>query len=134
MKTDISHLEKFRHTKAGTAMATKEGDRYGVFYIQNARTMFIMIFDDGHGMDGGEDGSGWEHLSLRAKDYSGERVPTWSEMCWAKDLFWDEEECAVQFHPPKSEYVNNHPFVLHLWRQVSREFPRPQSILVGIKT
>lgn len=130
MKKDLSHLEKFRHTKPGTPMATKEGDRFGVFYIQNARTMFILILDDGTGCEG-VGATGWEHLSLRAKDYSGERVPTWSEMCWAKNLFWDEEECVAQLHPPKSEYVNAHPHVLHLWRETGKDFPRPPSILVG---
>ena len=33
-----------------------------------------------------------------------------------KDLFWGEEDAVLQLHPPKSEYVNNHPFCLHLWR------------------
>ncbi len=133
MKSDLSHLEKFRHTKPGTAMSSNEGDRYGVFYIPNARTQFIFIMDDGTDHGDGRP-TGWEHVSLRAKDYSGERVPTWSEMCWAKDLFWDDEECVAQLHPPKSEYVNCHPNVLHLWREVGAQFPRPPSLLVGPST
>ena len=132
MKTDISHLEKFRHTRPDKPMATKEGDRFGVFYIQNAASAFIIIFDDGSDHEG-EKGSGWEHLSARVKMHSGERVPTWSEMCWLKSLFWDDEECVAQLHPPKSEYVNCHPHVLHLWKQVGQDFPRPPSMLVGPK-
>lgn len=54
-------------------------------------------------------------------------------MCWLKDQFWDEEECVVQFHPPRSDYVNNHPFVLHLWKPLAVEMPRPPSIAVGFK-
>ena len=38
-----------------------------------------------------------------------------------------------QFHPPRSEYVNNHPNCLHLWKPVGAEFSMPDSILVGIK-
>jgi hypothetical protein len=75
------------------------------------------------------DGAGWEHVSVSRND----RCPTWEEMCKVKDVFWDEYDCVVQYHPAKSEYVNNHPFCLHLWREVGREFPVPESILVGVK-
>lgn len=133
MRSDISHLERFRHTKPDKPMATKEGDRFGVFYIENAGTAFIIIFDNGAPFDG-DPGSGWEHASMRVKSPSGqERVPTWSEMCWLKGLFWEDEECVAQLHPPRSEYVNCHPNVLHLWREVGKDFPRPPSDLVGPK-
>ena len=72
----------------------------------------------------------WEHMSARAFDEAHtqnpkERQPTWDEMCYLKDLFWHPEECVVQFHPPKSVYVNSHPNVLHLWRKhgVNQETP-----------
>jgi hypothetical protein len=73
------------------------------------------------------DGLGWEHVSVSRKD----RCPTWDEMCQIKDLFWDDTDCVVQYHPPRSEYVNNHPYCLHLWRQIGAEFPLPDSIMVG---
>lgn len=79
------------------------------------------------------DGSGWEHVSVHIVDSGKEVTPIWEEMCMIKDLFWDPEDCVIQFHPPQSEYVNNHPYTLHLWRPVGKEFPRPDSILVGIK-
>jgi hypothetical protein len=72
---------------------------------------------------------GWEHVSVSRKD----RCPTWEEMCQIKDLFWDDTDCVVQYHPPRSEYVNNHPHCLHLWRQVGCNFPMPPSIMVGVK-
>lgn len=74
------------------------------------------------------DGLGWEHVSVSLPVH---RVPTWDEMCYAKSVFWDEEDCVIQYHPPKSEYINDHPFVLHLWRPVGRDLERPPSILVG---
>ena len=43
-----------------------------------------------------------------------------------------EEEAVVQIHPPKSEYVNNHQFVLHLWKPTKDALPLPPSIAVGI--
>ena len=73
---------------------------------------------------------GWEHVSVSHE----KRVPLWEEMCWVKDLFWDEHEMAVQYHPPKSEYVNFHPRVLHLWRSATMSIPMPPSLLVGPKT
>jgi hypothetical protein len=57
------------------------------------------------------DGMGWDHVSVSCED----RCPTWDEMNWVKDQFFDPECCVLQFHPPKSQYVNNHIYVLHLW-------------------
>lgn len=73
------------------------------------------------------DGLGWEHVSVSLPD----RCPTWDEMCAIKDLFWDPEDCVVQFHPPRSEYVNCHPYCLHLWRPIGVDIPRPAPQLVG---
>lgn len=132
MRTDFSHLEQFRHTKEGTNFATKEGDHYGAFFVPHGRIGFVIIVSDG--MEEGP-GEGWEHVSARVKghDTKDERCPTWEEMCWIKQLFWEEEECVFQLHPPRSEYVNNHPFVLHLWRNTKIDPPRPPAILIGIK-
>ena len=71
-------------------------------------------------------GGDWEHVSV---SYAN-RVPTWDEMCRVKDMFWSEEECVVQYHPPKSEYVNMHPYCLHLWKPVNTELQRPPKAFV----
>lgn len=42
-----------------------------------------------------------------------------------------DEECVVQYHPPKSEYVNFHPYCLHLWRKVGENFETPPKHFVG---
>lgn len=73
------------------------------------------------------EGLGWEHVSASRVD----RCPTWEEMCQIKDMFWDKTDCVVQFHPPESEYVNNHPYCLHLWKPIGIALPMPDSILVG---
>ena len=78
------------------------------------------------------DGEGWEHVSVHVITQNKSRTPTWSEMCVIKNIFWDEEDCVVQYHPPKSEYVDNHPHCLHLWRPIDQEIVRPPKILVGV--
>lgn len=50
-------------------------------------------------------GGGWDHVSVSFMN----RCPTWAEMCKVKDLFFREDECCVEYHPAKSEYVNIHP-------------------------
>ena len=79
------------------------------------------------------DGSNWEHVSVHAFKRSKQRTPSWKEMCFVKDICWDDEDTVIQYHPPKSEYVNNHPNCLHLWRPTNQQIPLPDSILVGIK-
>jgi hypothetical protein len=74
------------------------------------------------------DGEGWEHVSVSYPN----RCPTWNEMCMIKDIFWDEDDCVIQYHPPKEDYIDNHKFCLHLWRPIGVEIPRPPKIMVGI--
>lgn len=77
-------------------------------------------------------GGGWEHVSIDGK----KRMPEWNEMCMLKDMFFEEDECCVQYHPPKSEYVNNIPYCLHIWKPIEKysgKLPVPDSLLVGVK-
>lgn len=79
------------------------------------------------------DGRSWEHVSVHMVDNGKQETPTWDEMCIIKDMFWDEEDCVLQYHPPRSHYVNHHEHVLHLWRSTDKEIPIPDPILVGLK-
>lgn len=72
---------------------------------------------------------GWEHVSVSTKT----RCPNWEEMCFVKDIFWQDEEAVMQLHPPKSSYVNCHPTCLHMWRPVDGTIPLPPSEMVGPK-
>lgn len=76
------------------------------------------------------DGLGWDHVSVSCQD----RCPTWDEMCRIKDLFFGPDQVAVQYHPREADYVNYHPFCLHIWRCQGREIPCPPSLMVGPKT
>lgn len=75
------------------------------------------------------DGEGWEHVSVSCTN----RCPNWPEMCFIKDLFWGEEETVIQYHPPKSEYVNCHPNCLHMWKPIGIDIFTPPSEFVGPK-
>ncbi|HAO11366.1 MAG TPA: hypothetical protein DCQ51_09400 [Planktothrix sp. UBA8407] len=58
-----------------------------------------------------EDGKNWIHLSIsRRKSY-----PTWDEQVHIKELFLGKESKAIQVFPPRSQWVNDHPYCLHLW-------------------
>lgn len=72
---------------------------------------------------------GWEHVSVSRRD----RCPTWDEMCQVKSLFWDDDDCVMQLHPPKQEHISNHSYCLHLWRPTDRIILTPPSFMVGLK-
>ena len=77
-------------------------------------------------------GGGWEHVSMNDKHVT----PTWEDMCELKDIFWGDDEVVVQYHPAKSEYVNNLQHCLHLWKPIEQyigKMPVPNSLMVGIK-
>ncbi len=78
----------------------------------------------------------WEHVSVHAYRDRGRttqtRTPTWNEMAWVKDLCWDAEDVVMQLHPRKSEYINDHPHTLHLWRPIGQAIPTPPAIFVGL--
>ncbi len=132
------HIEKYRKTKdINPVLITSAADGMnGVFEIpfeHNPKIHFLAISSDGSEPDGHS--VGWEHVSIRAgamneKGKRYERVPNWMEMCWLKELFWKDDECVVQFHPPKLDYVNLHPHVLHLWRFTGGIFPMPEKAFV----
>lgn len=73
------------------------------------------------------DGGGWEHVSVSLPH----RCPTWDEMCRVVALFWDPEDCVMQLHPPRSQWISNHPHCLHLWRPVGAAIPQPPGWMVG---
>jgi hypothetical protein len=71
----------------------------------------------------------WDHVSVSCPD----RCPTWEEMCFIKDMFFEESEWTMQLHPPKFENINCHPYCLHLWRPHKEAIPLPPSITVAPK-
>lgn len=97
---------------------------YGAFFVHGPCGCELKIISSGG------DETGWEHVSVSTP----RRPPNWQEMCFVKDLFWEPEEAAMQLHPPQSDYVNNHPHCLHIWKPLFAMIPLPPSIMVGIKS
>lgn len=58
------------------------------------------------------------------------RCPTWSEMCAVKDIFFRDDECCVEYHPAKKDYVNVYEHCLHIWKPQGAELPMPPKIFV----
>lgn len=113
---DLSHLKEYRVPLLGDM-----GDETnGAFRIKIKGTEWGIIASSGEG---------WEHVSISHKH----KTPSWKTMSELKDLFFEEEERVVQYHPPKSEYVNNHENCLHLWKPIDKEIPHPPSWMIGIK-
>jgi hypothetical protein len=112
----------------GRVAGNRAWGAYGKFIIQGPCGERLAILASGADEDD-EQSEGWEHVSVSTR----RRCPNWQEMCFVKDLFWEPEECVMQLHPPKSQWINNHPYCLHLWRSKREAIPMPPGGLVGIK-
>ena len=74
-------------------------------------------------------GCGWDHVSVSFTN----RTPTWEEMAEVKEMFFKPDEVCFQFHPAETDYVNYHPYCLHIWRCQETEIPTPPYWMVGPK-
>jgi hypothetical protein len=85
----------------------------------------MSVVSSGLKKEGGTGLFKWEHVSVSYP----KRCPTWEEMCFIKDIFWDENETVIQFHPRKTDYVNTHKYCLHLWKP-DKEVELPPALCV----
>ena len=108
------HVPELQRVVTGPAASDASYGNEGAFRIKSPYRkgeLFIIASEEG----------GWDHVSARFVKPNGKSaIPNWDEMCHLKDVFWDEEDCVVQYHPPRSMYVSLHPHVLHLWRCTER--------------
>ena len=125
------HVPEWNRIISGP-MASDPAIPAGAFLLDSCEPgwRLYVIADDGRapGME-----SGWEHISVRAarRDrLTCSRLPTWREMCLAKDTFWDGDDVVIQIHPAKANYINVHPHVLHLWRPIAEPLPLPPLDLI----
>lgn len=117
---DFEKLNKFR-VKSGM-WSSHDTDEHGLFFIKTMKGDVLKVLSSGWS------NRDWYHVSVSLPN----RCPTWSEMCMIKDLFFGDV-VAIQFHPKKSEYINNHPYCLHLWANMNEQIKTPHHSLVGIK-
>lgn len=112
--------EKYRVVKGPYGSDASFGNNGAFFVPRMGKAPFKIICSDEFG---------WEHVSVSLPD----RCPTWDEMCYIKGVFWDDEDCVMQLHPPRSSWINNHPYCLHLWRPTEGAIPLPPPLMVGYK-
>lgn len=115
---DLTSLDKYRLKDEEIRIYGRTGDSgNGLFKIFIDGRSFRVIASNG---------GGWEHVSVSPCNQKRKLCPTWEEMCAVKDMFFDAEETVMQLHPPVSDYVNNHPYCLHLWKPTGDiQIPRP---------
>jgi hypothetical protein len=110
--------EKFRVTRPGLPPGDETCGLFSI-KLKHGQAVFVIA----------STGMGWEHVSVSRRD----RAPLWDEMCQIKAVFWDDDDCVMQLHPPKADWVNNHSYCLHLWRPLDQFIPRPPAYLVGVQ-
>ena len=116
---DLSYIEKYRLREDERRIYGANGDAgNGIFKVYVSGKSFVCIASNG---------GGWDHVSIHRPNG---KLPTWDEMCAIKDMFFDEDEVVVQYHPRKSEYVNIHEGCLHLWKPTMVEMPTPPKLFV----
>lgn len=127
MKKDVPRELELGRIMLGPLASSATMKFNGAFKIRGPYddTFFLIV----------SDGGGWEHVSVQVVSERGvpQACPIWEEMCWVKDLVWEKDEWVIQFHPAEKDYVNNHPYVLHLWRPTDGKFPTPPAEFVGIR-
>lgn len=111
-KLPVRHVQRIQHYTGDW------GDAHnGCFLVpsnKNVReTLRVIASSDA-------DNGGWDHLSVSLFD----RCPTWLEMDYIKKLFMGDV-IAYQLHMPDKDHINNHPYVLHIWRPWNKEIPLP---------
>ena len=93
-------------------------DKNGFFFIPRVKGYFQVVASNG---------LGWEHVSFCLFDEKGKlekRIPKYSEVCKVKEMFFGTE-AVYEIHPKEEDYINEHPYVLHLWKPTNKEMPLP---------
>lgn len=115
------HVPNHFRIRQGPAGSTEADGNNGAFQFSRGKVCKYLIV--------ASDGEGWEHISVSM--LGQKRCPTWAEMCMIKNIFWDDEDWVVQYHPARSEYVNVCETCLHLWRPTTVALPTPPKWMVG---
>ncbi|KLU61862.1 hypothetical protein CEB3_c17800 [Peptococcaceae bacterium CEB3] len=108
----MKSLEEINRRREVMIQDTGEDGGWAFVYLPTRKKPSLVIFSWG---------GGWDHVSISNEKSSC----TWHEMALIKGIFFREDEYAVQYHPPKAQYANMRPYVLHLWRPQNEKLPVP---------
>ena len=123
MRSQPTPLAEMGRVRSGPMASDGTMKNTGMFnFLGPARAPLVAVASDG---------LGWEHVSVSVPGTP--RCPTWGEMCFIKAQFWHPEETVVQYHPAKEDYVDCHPYTLHMWKPTEERLPIPPWLLVGPK-
>lgn len=120
------HVPELYRKLTGPLASTKSYGNNGCFTIppkKNSKRWLIIIASDG---------GGWEHVSVHVEMESSNKTftPYWDEMCEIKDMFWDDEDVVIQYHPAKVNYINIQENTLHLFRPINQTIPTPPIYMI----
>jgi hypothetical protein len=101
---------------------SEDGDAFGTFFIPtgNKHPAYHPSGEESLIVIASSNDPDWHHVTVHLLH----RCPTWEEMAFVKRAFFGDEVVAVQYHPKESEYINTHPFMLHLW-SYQKDIPMP---------
>jgi hypothetical protein len=138
VRTQVPEELEQGRVRSGPWASTPDRGLCGAFVVEGPGGALIVAGHTGEGdmvcidLASGERrivpaATGWEHVTVE----TNHRIPSWDEMCFVKNLFWQEEECVVEYHPPLSQYVKYNPYCLHLWRPKHATIPAPSVSIVA---
>jgi hypothetical protein len=121
MKTCLEKLSRANRwrIKQGIMASTEVDGWNGAFLVPLEGELWHVIISDQ---------IGWRHLSI--SNAQKKILPNWTVMCRIKDAFFGDDAWVVQFHVPPEEYVDDHPYCLHLWESIYEPMPHPSIALV----
>lgn len=102
----------------GWRIENERGDGYRYVY-EGLATFMIVVASVSYERDGDR----WIHVSVsagmeRPNGRQVQQLPSYKQLCEVKDLFIGPGRKAVQVFPPRTEHINIHPCVLHLFALV----------------
>lgn len=117
-------VEKFR-MRAGPLRSDSTYGNNGAFIIPSPHQPDVLLCIV-------SDGGGWDHLSAHGESGGGQMfTPSWDDMAFLKELFFEDDEVVMQLHPAKKYYINCEPHTLHLWRSQEKDIPTPPRWMIA---
>lgn len=119
--------EKYRIVTGELKSSEKDGNK-GAFLVPFERRkikydIFLQVI--------ASDIIGFEHVSVIPVFKSGKHIgrkPTWEEMSFIKNLFWNDKgipDIVIQFYIPEVLEVKTHPLSLHLYKKIGSIYELP---------
>lgn len=110
---NLRKLDKFRIDASRLGFDDLDPSKEGFFGIRVGSEYYSVIASTG---------AGWDHVSV-AGEYV---IPTHEVVSAVKEKFFNSDEYAIEIHPKKAEYINNHSRCLHIWRPTEQKLPVPK--------